>query len=80
MSASQTQSTAPRLDPDAAARVAQFAEMPPMRQRGLAAVREALESQSARLCCQRATLQQRLELVRLAEHLDTLFARFCIGK
>jgi acetyl esterase len=44
MSASQTQSTAPRLDPDATARVAQFAEMPPMRQRGLAAVREALES------------------------------------
>src|SRR5438105_4538943 len=43
--------------------------------RGRYIVREALESQSARLCCQRATLQQRLELVLLAEHLDTLFAR-----
>jgi acetyl esterase len=32
------------LDPDAAARVAEFADVPPMRQRGLAAVREALES------------------------------------
>jgi len=33
-----------RLDPDAAARVASFGEMPPMRVRGLAAVREAIES------------------------------------
>ena len=33
-----------RLDPDAAARVASFGEIPPMRQRGLAAVRDAVES------------------------------------
>jgi len=33
-----------RLDPDAAARVASFGEMPPMRLRGLAAVRDAVES------------------------------------
>jgi acetyl esterase/lipase len=33
-----------RLDPDAAARVASFGDIPPMRQRGLAAVREAIES------------------------------------
>jgi acetyl esterase/lipase len=33
-----------RLDPDAAARVASFGAMPPMRVRGLAAVREAIES------------------------------------
>jgi acetyl esterase/lipase len=33
-----------RLDPDAAARVAFFGEIPPMRQRGLAAVRDAVES------------------------------------
>jgi acetyl esterase len=32
------------LDPDAAARVASFGEIPPMRQRGLTAVREAVES------------------------------------
>lgn len=35
---------APLLDPDAAARVAEFGVVPPMRQRGLAAVRDALES------------------------------------
>ncbi|KUH81050.1 MULTISPECIES: alpha/beta hydrolase [unclassified Mycobacterium] len=34
----------PLLDPDAAARVAEFGVVPPMRERGLAAVREALES------------------------------------
>ena len=34
----------PTLDPDAAARVASFGAIPPMRQRGLAAVRAALES------------------------------------
>jgi acetyl esterase len=34
----------PTLDPDAAARVAAFADVPPMRQRGLAAVRAAIES------------------------------------
>jgi len=33
-----------RLDPDAAARVASFGDIPPMRQRGLAAVRLAIES------------------------------------
>jgi acetyl esterase len=32
------------LDPDAAARVASFGDIPPMRQRGLAAVRAAIES------------------------------------
>lgn len=36
--------TAPPLDPDAAARVASFGEIPPMRERGLAAVRAAIES------------------------------------
>ena len=36
--------TTPTLDPDAAARVASFGDIPPMRQRGLAAVRAALES------------------------------------
>lgn len=34
----------PALDPDAAARVASFGVVPPMRQRGLAAVRAAVES------------------------------------
>jgi acetyl esterase len=34
----------PTLDPDAAARIASFGEVPPMRQRGLAAVRSGLES------------------------------------
>ncbi|ORW04373.1 alpha/beta hydrolase [Mycobacterium kyorinense] len=33
-----------RLDPDAATRVASFGDIPPMRQRGLAAIREAIES------------------------------------
>jgi acetyl esterase len=36
--------TKPTLDPDAAARVASFGDIPPMRQRGLAAVRVAIES------------------------------------
>ena len=36
--------TAPALDPDAAARVAAFGVVPPMRERGLAAVRHGLES------------------------------------
>ncbi len=35
---------APTLDPDAAARVASFGHIPPMRQRGLAAVRAAIET------------------------------------
>lgn len=34
----------PQLDPDAAARVESFGEIPPMRQRGLAAVRDGIES------------------------------------
>ena len=34
----------PPLDPDAAARVAAFGPLPPMRERGLAAVRDAIES------------------------------------
>lgn len=36
-------------------------------------VREALEAQSARLCCALATTKERFELRRLAEQLDTLF-------
>lgn len=36
--------TGPPLDPDAAARVASFGVIPPMRARGLAAVRESLEA------------------------------------
>ncbi len=43
--------------------------------RGRYVVREALEAQSARLCCERATFQERIELRRMAEHLDTLYAR-----
>ena len=43
--------------------------------RGRYVVREALEAQSARLCCERATFQQRLELRRMAEQLDTLYDR-----
>jgi hypothetical protein len=36
--------TKPKLDPDAAARVAAFGDVPPMHQRGLASVRAAIES------------------------------------
>lgn len=36
--------TKPMLDPDAAARLASFGDIPPMRKRGLAAVRAAIES------------------------------------
>ena len=43
--------------------------------RGRYVVREALEAQSARLCCERATFQQRLELRSMAEQLDTLYDR-----
>ncbi len=43
--------------------------------RGRYVVREALEAQSARLCCERATFQERIELRRMAEHLDSLYAR-----
>lgn len=37
-------------------------------------LREAIESQSARLCAERATFQERLELRRMAEQVDALFA------
>jgi GntR family transcriptional regulator, rspAB operon transcriptional repressor len=43
--------------------------------RELYEVREALESQSARLFAQRATPAQRLELRRLSEQVDILFGR-----
>jgi GntR family transcriptional regulator, rspAB operon transcriptional repressor len=43
--------------------------------RELYELREALESQSARLFAQRATPAQRLELRRLAEGVDVLFSR-----
>jgi DNA-binding GntR family transcriptional regulator len=36
-------------------------------------VREALESQSARLFSEKASLQERKELLRMAEHMDALF-------
>jgi DNA-binding GntR family transcriptional regulator len=38
-------------------------------------VREALESQSARLCSEKATVRDRKELCRMAEHMDALFNR-----
>jgi DNA-binding GntR family transcriptional regulator len=43
--------------------------------RGRFVVREALEAESAKLSCQIASFQERLELQRMAEQLDTLFAR-----
>jgi DNA-binding GntR family transcriptional regulator len=43
--------------------------------RALYELREALESQSARLFAQRSTPAQRLELRRLAEDVDVLFSR-----
>lgn len=43
--------------------------------RELYELREALETQSARLFCQRATPAQRTEVRRLAEQLDVLFSR-----
>jgi DNA-binding GntR family transcriptional regulator len=42
-------------------------------------VREALESQSARLVAERATLEQRRELNRMAENVDALFSRQAAG-
>jgi DNA-binding GntR family transcriptional regulator len=48
----------------------------PQEVRGRCVVREALEAQSARLCCRYATMKERLELLRMAEQLDTLYARF----
>src|SRR5580704_3452125 len=44
--------------------------------RGRNVVREALEAQSARLCSLHATMKERVELLRLAEQLDTLYDRF----
>lgn len=44
--------------------------------RGQCIVREALEAQAARLCCTNATLKERMELLRMAEQLDTLYERF----
>ena len=44
--------------------------------RGRCVVREALEAQSARLCCAHATAKERMELLRLAKQLDTLYDRF----
>ena len=44
--------------------------------RGRCVVREALEAQSARLCCAHATTKERVELLRLAKQLDTLYDRF----
>lgn len=44
--------------------------------RGRCIVREALEAQSARLCSLNATMKERIELMRLAEQLDTLYDRF----
>ncbi len=44
--------------------------------KGHCIVREALEAQSARLCCAQATMRERLDLLRMAEHLDTLYDRF----
>jgi GntR family transcriptional regulator, rspAB operon transcriptional repressor len=38
-------------------------------------IREGLESQAARLVAEKATMQQRQELVRMAEQLDALFRR-----
>jgi DNA-binding GntR family transcriptional regulator len=48
--------------------------------RGRNVVREALEAQSAMLCCERATFQERLELRRMAEHVDTLYQRSMNGE
>lgn len=44
--------------------------------RGRCIVREALEAQSARLCSANATMKERVELMRLAQQLDTLYDRF----
>ena len=44
--------------------------------RGRCVVREALEAQSGRLCCLRATMKERLEMLRMAGQLDTLYRRF----
>ncbi|KUI01187.1 alpha/beta hydrolase [Mycolicibacterium acapulense] len=48
------------LDPDAAARVAEFGAVPPMRERGLASVREALESAPLPAVPEMADVQDRV--------------------
>ncbi|HUA61259.1 MAG TPA: GntR family transcriptional regulator [Verrucomicrobiae bacterium] len=48
--------------------------------RGRYVAREALEAESAKLCCRRATFQQRLELRRLGEHLDTLYPHLAASR
>src|SRR5258708_33548842 len=48
--------------------------------RGRTVVRAALESESARICCERATFQERLELRRMAENVDTLLGRTVAGE
>jgi DNA-binding GntR family transcriptional regulator len=48
--------------------------------RGRSVVREALEAEAAKLCCERATYQERLELRRMGEQMDTLFARASEGR
>lgn len=47
--------------------------------RGRSIVREALEAQAARLCSLHASMKERVELMRLAEQLDTLYDRFGQG-
>jgi len=42
-------------------------------------LRQALEGQSARLCAERATFQERLELRRLAANVDALYANPPVG-
>jgi DNA-binding GntR family transcriptional regulator len=42
-------------------------------------VREALESQAARLFAEKASVRERLELERMAEHMDALFNRCASG-
>src|SRR5688500_16568061 len=60
------------IRPHAGARVRVYADEDV---RALYELREALESQAARLFSQRATPAQRLELRRLAEQIDVLFSR-----
>jgi DNA-binding GntR family transcriptional regulator len=48
---------------------------PPEEVQGRFEMREALECQSARLCAERSTLQEQLDLKRSAEHMDMLYVR-----
>lgn len=47
--------------------------------RGRFEMREALECQSARLCAERMTFQEQLDLKRAAKHMDTLCSRAVVG-